>query len=532
MARRLLFPLVFLLGIPGITAADDGAVEGVGGVIAPMKEHPSVVMEKMLVDIHVNPDEATVNCKFVFHNTGKATTVRMGFPESGYSPGFEGEPDGFAAFATAVDGKPVKTRTEGLQVEKEGSWHRWRVKEVRFDADQTRTVTVSYAAGTGFVSDGSRFFEYPVSTGASWKGAIEYAMVRVHVKGKRGFAPPSAPHYGGKKRRRGSASPLASDWFRVVGPGVYEWEARNFEPAAQDRVVVDFQPIYIEVKFGETGVANRYTAQRSLRGGTLMLPVRDLTDGLRVGWEEKGSQLTLVRGSKTVVLRKGSREYSVNGVPRLLPHAPIAEDGGTTLVPMAAVALALGADVTYDAKARVAAAHFPRIAVFDGNLEPQTVHYALECMRTALAPGWAPPDASEYDQDVLRYVQRHQLPAPWACFGDFNGDGAKDAATILRRGDQLGVSLILTARRAGYFSFQWLSEPRDVGPAKANTMIELLQTLGPGTVEYWKEGETTPRSGRLDLRHDGVKVIFYEKAAELYYWDDGTHRFAMVQTAD
>jgi hypothetical protein len=516
MRAHLVVYLLVLLAAAVTACADDSAIEGVGGVIAPMNEHPAIVMEKMLVDIHASPDHAAVTCEFVFHNTGKATAVRMGFPESGHSPGFEGEPSGFADFSTAVDGKPVKTHIEGLTLFGEGSWRRWRVKEVRFEADQTRTVTVSYAGGIGGDSLGGRFFEYPVSTGASWKEPIGHARVRLYLKGRPGFCPPSAPVR-----------------FRALRKGVYEWEARDFEPTRDDDISISFQPIHVEVKLGESGVGDRYLASRHLRAGTTMIPIEHLAGQLRVGLEREGSRLTLIRGGRTVVLHPGSRHYQVNGETRELPRAPTGK-GSDVLVPLAAVARALGARVEYDGAARVVRAYFPRLTVFDGNLEPQTAHRARELLRngSAFAPGWAPPDESDYDRDVLEYAQRHNLPAPWACFGDFNGDGAKDAAIILRRGDKLGVALIHTAASPGSFSLFWLQEPSVVGPTKPETIISLLQTRQPGLVEHWVEGETTQKSGRLDLKHDGIEVIAYEKAAVMYYWDEASQRYLRVITAD
>ncbi len=516
MRVRMAVCLLVLLAGAAAACADDSAVQGVGGAMQPMKEHPSIVMDEMIVSISLTPDQAVVHCSFAFRNTGPATTVRMGFPERGHPTDDHKSPRGFSAFRTTVDGKKARARIEGLDISPEESWRRWRVKSVPFAANQRRRVEVDYRAPTGGSSDASRFFEYEVSTGASWKGPIGYARVKLHLKGRRGFRPPSAPVR-----------------FRAIGKGVYEWEARDFEPTRDDDISVSFQPIYVEVKLGEGGVTDRYPAKQCLRDGTLMLPVWNLAQGLGVELEEKGSRLTLVRGSRTVSLRKDSREYWVNGVRRGLAYAPVVESSGT-LVPLAAVARALGARVDYDAAARVVRAYFPRLTVFDGNLESETAHYARGLLRngSALAPGWAPPDESDYDRNAVEYAQRHHLPAPWACFGDFNGDGAKDAALILRRGDELGVALIETAVSPSSFSLSWLQEPSVVGPARPEAMIWLLQTRQPGIVEYWQEGETTPKSGRLDLKHDGVEVVSLGKAAVMYYWDADQGRYEKVITAD
>ena len=87
--------------------ADGAAMQGVGGTVALMKEHPSVVMERMLVDADVDPKLAKMQCEFTFRNTGRATRVLMGFPESGNSeaPGKGKQPPGFLTFAAVVGGR-------------------------------------------------------------------------------------------------------------------------------------------------------------------------------------------------------------------------------------------------------------------------------------------------------------------------------------------------------------------------------------------------------------------------------------------
>ena len=80
MSRTVLILFVLTLLVSAAAFADDGAVQGVGGAIRAMKEHPSVLMETMAVAIQVNSErEARVDCHFVFRNTGPATTVRMGY---------------------------------------------------------------------------------------------------------------------------------------------------------------------------------------------------------------------------------------------------------------------------------------------------------------------------------------------------------------------------------------------------------------------------------------------------------------------
>jgi hypothetical protein len=84
MARLCALLVLLLLAItPRPVRADDGAVLGEGGAMAPMREHPSIrmVSERVVADLTLEgPD--VVDCVFRFRNEGPATTVRMGFPES------------------------------------------------------------------------------------------------------------------------------------------------------------------------------------------------------------------------------------------------------------------------------------------------------------------------------------------------------------------------------------------------------------------------------------------------------------------
>jgi len=225
MKLRLLLALLVACASAAVLA-DDGAIEGVGGAIELLDEHPSVVMQKMDVAIDLYEARGLVDCIFVFHNTGEAADVRMGFPESGGGVDVDPHnPHGFTHFATWVDGKQVPTKIEGMETGVHTFWRRWRTKTVHFDAGQTRTVRVKYQPGIGAVSTGERYLTYEVHTGASWKGPIGLARVRLNL------------HYDPS---RGCFS--FSDRFLPKGPNRFEWIERDFEPTRTDNIDVIYHP--------------------------------------------------------------------------------------------------------------------------------------------------------------------------------------------------------------------------------------------------------------------------------------------------
>src|SRR4028118_808793 len=61
-----------------------------GGSPRLLKGHPSVAMASEVIVMTIDEEKVTVDCNFVFKNNGKATQVRMGFPDEGQG---EDDPD-------------------------------------------------------------------------------------------------------------------------------------------------------------------------------------------------------------------------------------------------------------------------------------------------------------------------------------------------------------------------------------------------------------------------------------------------------
>lgn len=83
--------------------------------------------------------------------------------------------------------------------------------------------------------------------------------------------------------------------------------------------------------------------------GTTLVPLRVATEtlGAQVSWNKTTRQATVKTAAYTVVFTIGSLSYTVNGAKMTLTNAPQISNG-STLVPIRAIAEAIGATVAYD----------------------------------------------------------------------------------------------------------------------------------------------------------------------------------------
>jgi hypothetical protein len=506
MKLRLLLALL-LASLGGPALADDTAVYGTGGAIHAMDEHPSVVMEEMSVDAQLTTETAEVNCSFVFRNTGGDITVRMGFPESG---NVNARPRGFTAFTTSVDDVPVPTSIEGL-VEHEGSgvWERWRVKSVTFAPGQTRRVRISYQTPMDQDSVGGRRFEYRIGTGGSWKGPIGRGSVRIRLEGTQDWV-------------------LLHDSRLRQAPGdLLEWTATDFEP--QDgllwvRLEPPVWPVYIAGRRETVG-------QRDLRGGHLWIPAARLAGWVGAEVASDADGITIVRGSRILHLTAKRPWMEVNGQRTALPGAPFRR-GPDFVVPMAAVARGLGAQVTYMPHSRTTGISFPLQSALREAVDPLTGNEFFKALAEH-ARGWAPPDREEFDRDLLDHLYRKGRTYPGMCSGDFNADGKRDVAVLLCKQDRLAV-VAVHGTETGPPDVRWLTQWPAVTLLPDRLFFHYLQTRSPGLVEYWTDDawKAEQKSGRLQLNTDGIELVAWEKAAVMYYWDPQTGGYKRVGTAD
>lgn len=325
---------------------NDTAVVGIGGVIKPMENHPSIVLRSHVVKVKITPEYADVDCTFVLHNTGKATSVLIGFPESGGGD-IVVPKMGFRYFRSYVDGKRVQVRVQEQRRESgPDGYFRWYLKRVRFGAGQTRVIRNVYRAPLGAISTGHDFFDYILTTGASWKGKIGRSDIIVELSG--------LDHVVDLEIR--------PEGYRRVGNRIV-WRLENYEPK-ENISIMFFQHYRLNADIGESRIVSRDALIRPQ--GTLMIDAdwfRSIR-GVRVAWDGSQQRITIKDSSsgRQIVMRVGDRWAIVNGQRVRLPVAPSWYHGWgrrVVRVPLRSVVEALGGQVAFKRESATVEVQFP-----------------------------------------------------------------------------------------------------------------------------------------------------------------------------
>jgi hypothetical protein len=342
--RQCIWAALIALSMSGW--CNDSAVVGVGGVIKPMENHPSIVLRSHVVKVKITPEYADVDCTFVLHNTGKATRVLIGFPESGGGD-IVVPKMGFEYFRSYVDGKRVQVRVQEQRRDVDpGGYFRWYLKRVRFGAGQTRVIRNVYRAPLGGISTGQSFFHYVLTTGASWKGKIGRSDIIVELSG--------LDHAVDLE--------ISPKGYRRVGNRI-AWRFENYEP--NDNIfVVFFQHYRLNADIGGSRILSRDALVRPQ--GTLMIDAgwfRNMR-GVRVAWDGSQQRITIKDSSsgRQIVMRVGDRWAIVNGQRVQLPVAPswYHEWGRRVVrVPLRSVVEALGGQVAFKRESATVEVQFP-----------------------------------------------------------------------------------------------------------------------------------------------------------------------------
>ena len=180
----------------GVVVADDGGIS-FGGSPHLLKGHASVAMKSESVQIDVHEKVIKVDCKFVFHNSGPACTVRVGFPDQGQGAEepYQGEPvptgpglkATFLTYDYWVDGKKVPT----ILVPTNDRSLYWHTKNVTFKAKQDCLIRDVYTLrpGAQVTSENGLYQQtsYVLHTASSWHGPIGNATITIN------FAPDASP---------------------------------------------------------------------------------------------------------------------------------------------------------------------------------------------------------------------------------------------------------------------------------------------------------------------------------------------------
>ena len=293
-------------------------------------------MKSARVTIHLASER--VQCDYVFHNTGPAREVVMGFPEGAGGDVSLPEPGKaeFLEFRSYVDGNPVQV--EPLPAVQTNGWKRFWVKKVRFEAGQTRTVRNIYVGGGGGSVTGRRLFGYVLSAGASWKGSIGLLTVTVDLTGL------------------GRVS-----WERIEPPGYTRsenritWRWANVEPTRD--VFMTYFPgyddIWVDGEKWSPGMS--WGPAPQLEAGEVVTSLRQIGHWLgeeapRLSWDPKTKSASVEIAGKRVVTTAGSEAAMVDGreIPLGRKAALAGHQGSVLVAPLGPIAKAVGAAVRFD----------------------------------------------------------------------------------------------------------------------------------------------------------------------------------------
>lgn len=315
--------------------ADDSAVRGVGGSIAPMEQHPTVRMVSEKVDVKLGWDGAAVRCRFVFRNEGPAAIVKMGFPEESWGDTASRDKSTYRNFTSWVDGKKVQTKFLPSAENPANYFKSWHVKDVQFKAGQTRIIEDEYFGKFGSTSDGTLWFKYILASGKNWKGSIGKAVITIDATDVWSYW----------RQEPGKEYPnFISKGKKII------WILKNLEPV--DDISYYLKPkVILHLSQHNMGFTILTYDQNIYRKHKIMMvkaiflkPVVNIIDS----GKKDSQKVTISYGKHYITLRSGSRIAVFDGNKKLnLPYKPYLEDHYLH-VPILKVAKSLGLVVVDD----------------------------------------------------------------------------------------------------------------------------------------------------------------------------------------
>ena len=254
--------------------ANDGGI-AYGGSPGLLTGHPSVSMTSEKILLVVGDKDVRVECDFVFTNSGKACSVRMGFPDEGYG---SADPDEgrssdddfmksppqttFTSFKSSVNGKPVATKL--IRADKAG--HYWHTKTVQFQANQVLKIRDVYTqpVGGGIAMVGGKTgtvaeVGYILHTGASWHGLIGRSEVNVRFNTSRQIGPLKPVPVKDVAKKHSGEAPSATEVDRAPA-GCFVWSGpcsptvsgktltfikTNWKPSEKDDIDLNYGYRYV-----------------------------------------------------------------------------------------------------------------------------------------------------------------------------------------------------------------------------------------------------------------------------------------------
>lgn len=206
--------------------ADDGSLGRTPEGVFPINEND---IEMKSEDITVDLESGKVECIFVFHNTGPAKEVYMGFPGKIDEKwgGDNTDPVNLSLknFKAYVNSEELKVNHEkGIELS-DIPWdlppyEEWFAFTVPFKAGETVTVRNTYDVTFSSDSIGEVFCGYVLRTGSLWKGPIGKARVTFSLGGIKPY----------------QVELLEFGMFTFKDNAIV-WERENFEPLYDLRVI-------------------------------------------------------------------------------------------------------------------------------------------------------------------------------------------------------------------------------------------------------------------------------------------------------
>jgi len=283
-------------------------------------------------------DTVKVKCEFVIKNEGKAVTVKLGFPvDSQSSDKFPINQSVLTGFKMSVDGTPVKpsfkSKREKIGEDSmpyaEQSFWAWYIEDIRFEANQTRSIVITYSTELSRTGDSPWEFIYNLSSDGLWNWPAGEVAFSADIS--------SLSHYLDVN--------TDPNIFTRHGDKL-TWVRQDVKPV--EEVKVNVSDCFVPTMNGKPIKYEDPLGYYDFQDGVLMLDVGVLEHSgvLRVIWGEKRRVCNIHGNSRTLTLIQGSKTAILNGTTKVsLPAAPL--EGGWE-IPIEAVMKALGGSVSPD----------------------------------------------------------------------------------------------------------------------------------------------------------------------------------------
>ena len=126
----------------------------------------------------------------------------------------------------------------------------------------------------------------------------------------------------------------------------------------------------------------------------------------------------------------------------------------------------------------------------------------------------------KFEPYLVKYYAEHNIAAPWAITGDFNGDGIEDWAGLARSGENK-LDLVTVVSSGGDYGHHLLT-PLGSDDDGIYFGVELEP---PGKLEGFPLDDEVPEPS-ISIENTSIHLFYFEKSSVLYYFRDNEfHEF-------